>query len=168
MIIITARVKVFSVFDIICLVAASNGGRSPSSGSPKCVRSQLTFSHVSQLQLFVSSTEQLVVIIQPKYGRHMKYLFLYWVFFRCRGRNVSTELFPSCGYCIVFSLHGCYLAIGLGIVIFSKRVHHCLPCKRQSKIRILLMWLIDVDYCNLRNSFPKLSKGLWYLRLVYM
>jgi hypothetical protein len=42
---------VFRVFTSCCLVAASNGGRSPSSGFPNCPRPQLPASHFTQLQL---------------------------------------------------------------------------------------------------------------------
>jgi hypothetical protein len=47
--------KVFSVFTSCCLVAASNGWRSPSSGFSNFSRSQLPLSHISQLQLSADS-----------------------------------------------------------------------------------------------------------------
>jgi hypothetical protein len=43
--------KVFSVFTSRCLVTASSGGRSPSSGFSSCPRPQLPASHFSQLQI---------------------------------------------------------------------------------------------------------------------
>jgi hypothetical protein len=46
----------FSVFSSRCLVAASNGGRSPSSGLPNCPWSQLPASHFShQIKVKVMS-----------------------------------------------------------------------------------------------------------------
>jgi hypothetical protein len=53
---ITTEHKVFSVFISHCLVAASNSGRSPSSGFPNCPHPQLPASQFSQLQLSTDST----------------------------------------------------------------------------------------------------------------
>jgi hypothetical protein len=48
--------KVSLVLNSRCLVAASNGGCSASSGFPNCTRPQLPASHFSQLQLSADST----------------------------------------------------------------------------------------------------------------
>jgi hypothetical protein len=44
------------IFNNCFLVAASNGGRSPSSVFPNCPRAQLSAFHLSQLQLLTDST----------------------------------------------------------------------------------------------------------------
>jgi hypothetical protein len=49
--------KLFCVFTSRWLIAASNGGRSPSSGFPNSPRSQLPVSQFSQLQLSTDSTD---------------------------------------------------------------------------------------------------------------
>jgi hypothetical protein len=48
-----------------------------------------------------------------------KTLFHYCVFSRCRGNNVSTELFPSNSCFAVTRLHNCYLAMDLHDTIFN-------------------------------------------------
>jgi hypothetical protein len=48
---VTAAYKVFSVFTRLCLIFASNGGHSPSSGFLKCPRPQLPTSHNCNSQL---------------------------------------------------------------------------------------------------------------------
>jgi hypothetical protein len=50
-------------------------------------------------------------------GQHRKRFFHYCVFTRCRGNNVSTELFPRNGCYNVACLHNCYLAIGIHVTI---------------------------------------------------
>jgi hypothetical protein len=52
-------------------------------------------------------------VFGPRHGPQRKRLFHYCVFPRCRGNNLSTELFPSNGYCTVACLHSCYLTMGL-------------------------------------------------------
>jgi hypothetical protein len=99
--------EVFSVFISRCLVAAFNGGRCRSSGFPNCPQVQLPASHFSQLKL------------STWHGLHRKRLFHYCVFSRCRGNNVSTELFPSNGCCIVACLHRCIFSI-----YYMNRNHH--------------------------------------------
>jgi hypothetical protein len=59
----TAHIKSYLVFSSRCLVAVSNGGRSPSSGFPNCPRPQLPASHFSQLQL---STDSIVTQSQNR------------------------------------------------------------------------------------------------------
>jgi hypothetical protein len=51
-----------------------------------------------------NSPELLVLVIWFRHGPHRKRLFHYCVFFRCRGNNVSTELFPSNG-CLLSSVY---------------------------------------------------------------
>jgi hypothetical protein len=58
---VTTAHKVFSIVTSRCLVAAFNGGRSPSSGFPNCPRLQLPASHFSQLQLTPDSTSNQLV-----------------------------------------------------------------------------------------------------------
>jgi hypothetical protein len=71
-----------------------------------------------------NSTDLLV-----KHGPHRKHLFHCCVFSRCRGNNMSTELFPSNGCCTVACLHSCYLAVlkYLRVVMFR-----AVPCVRTS------------------------------------
>jgi hypothetical protein len=45
--------------------------------------------------------------------------FLYYVFSRCQGNNVSTELFHSNGCFTITRLHNCYLAMGIHDTIFN-------------------------------------------------
>jgi hypothetical protein len=97
--------KVFTVFISRCLVAASNCGHSPSSRFPNCSRPQLPAT-TELLVLGTDRTENVSSIIA--------------VFFRCRGNNVSTELFPGNGCCTVACLHSCYLAMGLHVTILLK------------------------------------------------
>jgi hypothetical protein len=54
-------------------------------------------------------------ILWPRNGPHRKHPFHCCVFSHCRRNNVSTELFPSNGFCTVACLHSCYLAIGLHV-----------------------------------------------------
>jgi hypothetical protein len=114
----TAHIK-SSVFTSCCLAAASNDGRSPSSGFPNCPRPQLPTSHFSQLNISTDSitTELLVIVIQPRQGPQRKRLFHYCVFSHYQGNNVSTELFSSHGCSTVTCLHSCYLAMGLHVTI---------------------------------------------------
>jgi hypothetical protein len=62
--------NVFSVFTSRCLVAASTGGRFPSSGFPNCPLPQLPASHFSQLQLSTDSiTTQVKFMLRPTVSR---------------------------------------------------------------------------------------------------
>jgi hypothetical protein len=54
---------------------------------------------------------------------HRKHAFYYCLFSRCRGNNVSTQLFHSNGYCAVNCLPSCYLAMILD-VSSSTSPHH--------------------------------------------
>jgi hypothetical protein len=49
----------------------------------------------------------------PPHGPHREHLFHWLVLSRCRGNNVSAELFPGNGCCTVVCLHSCYLAVGV-------------------------------------------------------
>jgi hypothetical protein len=63
------------------------------------------------------SIELLVLVIQPQHGPHRKCLLHYCMFSRCRGKNVSSELFPSNGSCAVACLHICFLTMDLHVTI---------------------------------------------------
>jgi hypothetical protein len=98
-----------TAFTSFCLTAASNGGRSPSSGFPNSPRPHPPASHISQLNYYSSlyspgtnCTENVSSIIACY-----------------RGNNVPTELFPSNGCYTVPCLHSCYLAMGLHVTLFK-------------------------------------------------
>jgi hypothetical protein len=97
--------KVFSVFNSRRLVAAFNDRRFSFSAFPNSSRPQLPASHFSQLQL---STDKTATQSQS---------YVTTMFFRCRGNNVSTELFPSNRYCTVACLHSSYLAVSLHVTL---------------------------------------------------
>jgi hypothetical protein len=102
------------VFISRCSVAASNGGRSPSSGFPNCPRPQLPASHSSSSQrlnsavlwLTQSLTNQLtqlnstdwthssitILLITPRHEPHRK----------CRSSVAVYWPLPSNGHCLVF------------------------------------------------------------------
>jgi hypothetical protein len=58
----------------------------------------------------VDTTELLVLVILPRHVPHIKRLFHYCVFSRCKGNSVSIKLFPSSGCCTVACLH-CSLCV---------------------------------------------------------
>jgi hypothetical protein len=96
----------------------------------------------------------------PRYiGPHRKRLFHYCVFSRCRGNNVSTELFPSNGCCAVACLHSCYLAKGLHVTTYANVcgsctvVRICSSCRTAdwAKRGALSQWLLNLDWRHFDN-----------------
>jgi hypothetical protein len=63
-------------------------------------------------------SRQVSLVIYPRHGSHGKRLFRYYVFSRCRRKNVSAELFPSNGRCTVACLHSCYLVMSIHVTVF--------------------------------------------------
>jgi hypothetical protein len=59
--------------------------------------------HRATVEVFESASTRrlLVLVIKTLYGSHRKHLFNYCVFSRCRGSNVSSELFPSNGFALL-------------------------------------------------------------------
>jgi hypothetical protein len=56
---------------------------------------------------------------QPRHGPLRKRLFYYCMFYRCRGNNPSTELFPSNDCCTVACLPSWYLTMGLHVSVLN-------------------------------------------------
>jgi hypothetical protein len=95
----------FSVFTSRCLVAASNGGRSPSSGFPNCPLPQLPSSVNNGSQrlnlscsLTISVTQQPTkCLITPRHVPHRKHLSsLLWFNFCRVNTEMAYALFISC------------------------------------------------------------------------
>jgi hypothetical protein len=82
--------KVLSVFTSHCMVAASNSGRSPSSGFPNCPQPQLPASHFSQPQLSTDSTNN----CQSQSQSHIA----------TDGQSVSLDVEPQ----TVWQLRSCF------------------------------------------------------------
>jgi hypothetical protein len=94
------------------------GGPGPRTYIPQVLGSLFVASYDSQGYggIIWTRLHAVVHVIQPRNWPHRKRLFHCCVFSRCWG-NVSTELFPSSGYCTVASLHSCYLAMRLHITV---------------------------------------------------
>jgi hypothetical protein len=79
--VISAHVK-FSEFASRCLVAVSNGGHSPSSGLPNCLRPHVAAARFSQLQLLTEQQFEVEVTLRLTVGRSV-------------GRSVSQTVSQS-------------------------------------------------------------------------
>jgi hypothetical protein len=69
-------------------------------------------------------------------GLHRRRLFHYYMFSRCQGKNVSTELLPSNSYLTVACLHSCYLVVGLHDTACCKTIKELGPCVESVKIHV--------------------------------
>jgi hypothetical protein len=97
---------------LLCLVTSSNSGRSSAS--------VLTISHQSPTLLIAASRLCRIGSQSSLYSPctdRTENVFHYCVLARCRGNNMSKELFPSNGCYAASCLHSCHLAMGPHITI---------------------------------------------------
>jgi hypothetical protein len=114
-----------------------------------------------------TTTDLLVLVIQPRYGPHRKCLFHYSLFSRGRENNVSTKLFPSKGLLFLHLL----LGKGFHVTIYRRlsSIMTAFTFKFVVFVQLRLMFtLICYFYCRfgymLRAYWPSKSVHVVYLR----